>query len=113
MISEGAPSFAEAVTRPTFWWGVGPGNFAGPYLRHMLPTASEEIVDPHNLFLEVWATAGFLALLFLLTALAWAFRNLFGRARPPIDARSEVDRLSRRERRAPGWSGATAPRLRL
>ena len=77
----------------------------------MLPTASEEIVDPHNLFLEVWATAGFLALLCLLTALAWAFWNLFGRARPPIDARSEVDRLSRRERRRAraGRRDGTAP----
>ena len=24
------------------WWGLGPANFAGPYLRHKLPQASEE-----------------------------------------------------------------------
>ncbi len=99
VITEGAPSFAEALTRPTFWWGVGPGNFAGPYLKHMLATASEEIVDPHNLLLEVWATAGVFALLCLLAAVAWAFWNFFGPASPAIAARTEVDRLSRRERR--------------
>ena len=53
---------------PTFWWGVGPGNFAGPYLRHKLPEASEEILDPHNLFLEVWATGGVWAFACLLAA---------------------------------------------
>jgi O-antigen ligase len=33
----------------TFWSGVGPANFATPYLRHKLPQASEEIKDPHNM----------------------------------------------------------------
>jgi O-Antigen ligase len=99
VITEGAPSIASALSRNTFWWGVGPGNFAGPYLRHMLPTASEEIVDPHNLFLEVWATAGLLALLCLLAALAWAFWNLLGPPSRAASARTEVDRLSRRARR--------------
>jgi O-antigen ligase len=99
VITEGAPSLAGALSRPTFWWGVGPGNFAGPYLRHMLPTASEEIVDPHNLFLEVWATAGLPALLCLLAALAWAFWNLLGPPSPSVVARTSVDRLSRRAKR--------------
>ena len=43
------------------WSGVGPANFAMPYLRHKLPQASEEIQDPHNMILEVWATAGIFA----------------------------------------------------
>ncbi len=42
----------------SFWWGYGPGNLQAPYLRHKLPQASEEIHDPHNFVLEVWATAG-------------------------------------------------------
>ncbi len=42
-----------------FWSGVGPGNFRACYLRYKLPESSEEILDPHNLFLEVWATGGF------------------------------------------------------
>ena len=99
VITEGKRSFAEALSSPTFWWGVGPGNFAGPYLKHMLPTASEEIVDPHNIFLEVWATAGFLALLCLLAALTWAFWNFLGPPSPALATGTEIDRSSRRARR--------------
>ncbi len=58
----------RALNARTFWLGVGPGNFAAPYLRYKLPEASEEILDPHNLFLEVWATGGFWALLALMAA---------------------------------------------
>jgi O-Antigen ligase len=108
VITEGAPSFVDALSRPTFWWGVGPGNFAGPYLRHMLPTASEEIVDPHNMFLEVWATAGLPALLCLVAALAWAFWHLLGPPSPAILAGAEVDRLSRRARRRARAAGRDA-----
>jgi O-antigen ligase len=38
--------------------GCGPGNFQTAYPRFKLPEASEEVADPHNFFLEVWATAG-------------------------------------------------------
>lgn len=40
------------------WFGCGPGNFGDQYTRYKLPEASEEIADPHNFLLEVWATAG-------------------------------------------------------
>ena len=33
VITEGAPTVAGVCAAPTFWWGVGPGNFGGPYLR--------------------------------------------------------------------------------
>ncbi len=46
MISGGATSLLQAVSSPFFWWGVGPGNFAGPYLKYKLPQSSEEILDP-------------------------------------------------------------------
>lgn len=49
-------------------WGSGPGNFQDYYPRYKLPQASETIADPHNVFLELWATAGTPALLGLL---AW------------------------------------------
>ena len=65
-----------------FWRGVGPGNFAAPYLLHKAPQASEEIRDPHNLVLEVWATAGFWAALTLISALVMALRDLLGPSRP-------------------------------
>ena len=60
VITGGATSVWQALSSPFFWWGVGPGNFGGPYLKYKLPQSSEEILDPHNLFLEVWATAGVL-----------------------------------------------------
>ena len=40
------------------WLGCGPGNFQDAYTRYKLPEASEEIADPHNFLLEIWATAG-------------------------------------------------------
>lgn len=53
------------VIREHPWLGVGPGNFRQHYLKFKLPGASEEILDPHNLFLDVWANAGIVALLAL------------------------------------------------
>jgi hypothetical protein len=56
------------------WWqGVGPGNFRQHYLRYKLPEASEEIADPHNLFLDIWVTGGLVAFggLLWLIALWW------------------------------------------
>jgi len=49
--------------------GCGPGNFQDTYTRYMLPEASEEIADPHNFLMEVWATAGTPALFALLAVL--------------------------------------------
>ena len=40
------------------WLGCGPGNFQDAYTQYKLPEASEEIADPHNFLLEIWATAG-------------------------------------------------------
>ena len=66
-----------------FWGGHGPGNFTALYLRHKLPQSSEEIFDPHNLFLEVWSTAGLPALVALVSALGLAFWNLLLRPSSP------------------------------
>ena len=98
VITEGSPTIAGALSAPTFWWGVGPGNFAGPYVKYKLPEASEEILDPHNLLLEVWTTGGFWAVAGLVGALACGFWNLIG---PPsrVKARAELDHSSRRRAR--------------
>ena len=88
----------DALSSPTFWWGVGPGNFAGPYLKYKLPQSSEEILDPHNLFLEVWATGGFWALLALTAALILAFWNVLGPPSEP-EENAQPDRADRRHRR--------------
>ena len=53
--------------------GCGPGNFQDAYTAYKLPEASEEVADPHNFLLEVWATAGTPALLALVAALACFF----------------------------------------
>ena len=55
---------------------------------YKLPVSSEEILDPHNLFLEVWATAGFGAVLALLVALVLGLRNLLGPPSGPDAKRS-------------------------
>jgi O-antigen ligase len=78
VITGGAGNLMKGLSAPTFWAGVGPGNFGGPYLRYKLPQSSEEILDPHNLFLEVWATAGFSALLALVAALVFGVWNILG-----------------------------------
>jgi hypothetical protein len=85
-----------------FWSGVGPGNFAGHYLGQKLPQASEEILDPHNLVLEAWCTAGLLAAVALVLALGMGLRELLGPSRiepeteefaspPPPGARRVID----------------------
>ena len=51
------------------WLGCGPGNFQEAYTLYKLPEASEEIADPHNFLLEVWATAGTPAAVGLLAVL--------------------------------------------
>ncbi len=51
-------------------FGVGPGEFQDYYTQYKLPQASEEVRDPHNFILEVWATGGTLALLGLVAVLA-------------------------------------------
>jgi tetratricopeptide (TPR) repeat protein len=66
------------VIREQPWTGHGPGNFGGPYLRHKLPESSEEIADPHNMILDVWAAAGAFAAAALLAALGLGLRDIFG-----------------------------------
>ncbi len=71
--------------RLEYWWsslqvireapllGVGPGQFRSHYLAHKLPRSSEEIADPHNLVLDVWANGGVISLI----GLAWLVFLLF------------------------------------
>lgn len=58
-----------AMIRDHVWLGCGPGNFGDYYTAYKLPTASEEIKDPHNVLFEVTANAGVPALLFFATVL--------------------------------------------
>ena len=78
--------------------GCGPGNFQDAYTRHMLPEASEEVADPHNFVMEVWATAGTPAVLALLAVLgSFAYALWRNRKRPADeDAGHGQDRPDRR-----------------
>ena len=98
VISDGATSLTQVLSSPFFWWGVGPGNFGASYLKYKLPQSSEEILDPHNLFFEVWATAGVWALLALVAALAWGLWNLLGRG-TQNEERADAGTKSRASRR--------------
>jgi len=54
--------------------GCGPGQFQDVYTAYKLPEASEEVADPHNFLLEVWAIGGtpaLVALLVMLGGFAW------------------------------------------
>jgi O-Antigen ligase len=44
-------------------FGAGPGNFRQLYLRHKVPESSEEIRDPHNLFLDAYSSGGLVSLI--------------------------------------------------
>ncbi|MFO1093337.1 MAG: O-antigen ligase family protein, partial [Planctomycetaceae bacterium] len=59
---------AWGVIRDHVLFGVGPGNFRQHYLRYKVPGSSEEIFDPHNLFLDVWASGGLISLAGLILA---------------------------------------------
>lgn len=71
---------AVAVWAESPWLGCGPGRFGDRYLRFKEPTASEEILDPHQMFLETAAVTGLPGLLLLVAvclAVTWAaFRPL-------------------------------------
>ncbi len=113
IITDAVPAFAptaaatslpgSGLDEPTsrsarpFWWGLGPGNFAGPYLRHKLPEASETIKDPHNAVLEVWADAGIFATLAFLSSLGLGVYQILIpdrriQSKEPLPAEPKLDR---------------------
>jgi hypothetical protein len=65
------------------WLGVGPGYFGLIYPSYMLPRAFEQVKDPHNFILEMWATAGVFALIALLITLGILFRRTWPVFRSP------------------------------
>ncbi len=56
-------SAAWDVVRDHPLLGVGPGAFQQHYLKYKRPESSEEIADPHNFVLDLWANGGSLAVL--------------------------------------------------
>lgn len=56
-------------------FGTGPGNFRNAYLEHKIPEASEQILDPHNLLLDTYCSAGLLGGIGLLILLFGVIRQ--------------------------------------
>jgi hypothetical protein len=73
------------------WLGWGPGNFRDLYTAYKLPGSLEEVADPHNMILELWATASTPAMLAMVALLAFFFVEIL--ARPIAPARATTDRL--------------------
>lgn len=100
--------------RLEYWWstaaviaesplfGVGSGQFRQHYLAHKLPQSSEEIADPHNLVLDVWANGGLLALAGLIVLLVWAARQI----RPHLLPKRSTAKVLRSGARIPLTSSA-------
>lgn len=70
------------------WLGVGLGQFRANYLFDKLPEASEEISDPHNLFLDTAANGGIAALIGLLAVCVVLVSRL--RSAPTVDRDAEI-----------------------
>jgi O-antigen ligase len=68
----GARLIAEAP-----WLGIGLGQFRGRYLQVKLPEASEQIADPHILWLDAWTNGGLLSVVGLLIGLVWFLDRLW------------------------------------
>jgi O-antigen ligase len=73
------------------YWGVGPENFSDYYVQYKLPTAPEEVKDPHNLFVWAWANLGLLGLLGVVTLIVFATREVLRRPAPLDESRSKED----------------------
>lgn len=54
-------------------FGVGAGNFQSSYAQYKFAEASEQIADPHQLVLELWATLGLVPTLSILGYIAYRF----------------------------------------
>lgn len=83
--------------------GTGPGNFRQHYLAYKLPGSSEEIRDPHNALLDVWANGGLIGLIGLLIMLGAAAMKIV-----PVEtyASESTSNTARRESMAPWVIGS-------
>ncbi|MCA9081170.1 MAG: O-antigen ligase family protein [Planctomycetaceae bacterium] len=74
--------------------GCGPGSFRQVYQQYKLPGSSEEILDPHNFVLDVWANGGLLALVGMGLIVAGGAHSLFRAVRKdptPEDSTTTTD----------------------
>jgi tetratricopeptide (TPR) repeat protein len=79
-------------------FGTGPGNFRQHYLRYKVPESSEEIADPHNWLLDLWASGGVLAVASFVACVVLALLP-FRKRRPGDDSRA-----SAQPEQVPSWT---------
>jgi hypothetical protein len=79
-------------------FGTGPGNFRQHYLRYKVPESSEEIADPHNWLLDLWASGGVLAVVSFLACVTLALIP-FWKRRPGDDTAT-----SAKPDQVPSWT---------
>lgn len=91
------------------WLGVGPGNFRSHYLHHKLKGASEEILDPHNLLLDVWANGGVIAWAGLVALLIWGIRTGWRAVMHEVSSGARSLPIVRRSEGA--WAAVAGPGL--
>ncbi len=70
-----------AMIKDHWLWGVGPENFGRYYLQYKLPTAPEEIHDPHNVIVWAWAELGVFGLIGLAALAVGAAREMLRRGK--------------------------------
>jgi hypothetical protein len=77
------------------WFGAGPGNFQSMYERYREATATEQIAEPHNLWIETLAAGGFVALGLLLAGTACCAITVWTRDRSEDAADGDSCRVER------------------
>lgn len=82
-------------------FGTGPGNFRNAYLQHKMPEASEQILDPHNLILDTYASAGLIGCV----GLAMLLVSVMRRGADVTDAKSLVEESAERSSQVGRTSG--------
>ena len=87
--------------------GTGPGNFRHLYLQFKLPASSEEIADPHNFVLDIWANGGILAVIGLLVFLFFVVRRLRLTPNEVAESMPTTDTIAGRNIRQGIWSPLT------
>lgn len=72
---------AVGVIQDSPLFGSGPGNFRQAYLAHKVSESSEEILDPHNVFIDAWCSAGLIGFV----GLVWMSITVVSALRRPTD----------------------------